>query len=632
MRKLFTLILPIICGLLYANPANFSVATIPDSLKKDAYGIVRFSRTEFDYKSEKSGVEKHSYAITVLNKNSKEMGDFIVYGDKFRKLNKFSATLYDANGKLLRKFKMSDINISQISAGLADDNVYYFFTCQIPGFPFTIHYEYEIDWKNGNFSFPVFAPQSGYSLAVEKADYILNLPADIKIRQKVLNNMPETPAISEEEGRKEYLWSVANLKAIEQEVFSPQLKELRPTLFVSPESFVYDNVRGRITDWNSYGQWVFGLLRGRDELSLDVKNQILALTRNADTDREKVKILYDYLGNTTRYVSIQLGIGGYQPMLASEVNKTGFGDCKALSFYLQTMLETIGIQSNYIVIRLDPRNKTLLNDYANFHEMNHVILQVPLENDTLWLECTNPKIPFGFIHNGISGHEALKITSEGGYFCHLPDYPDSLNVDKNSIQVKINADGSAGMKSRKEWHIKTYDDNFGFNLLPTNKQIDKLRRAITLPDATVNAVRVAENKSSMPSFLVDYDVETSLYGTLTGNRLFVPVNPFRSQYDWFKKQGRKYDIDVRQGFNDIDEIFIAIPDNYEIESLPESFSLSTVYGNFASHIISQDNGIVVRQSFYFPQGRYSVTEYNAIRDFFKQINAIYDSKIVLRKK
>ncbi len=32
----------------------------------------------------------------------------------------------------------------------------------------------------------------------------------------------------------------------------------------------------------------------------------------------------------THYISIQVGIGGYQPFLASDVDRLNYGDCKAL--------------------------------------------------------------------------------------------------------------------------------------------------------------------------------------------------------------------------------------------------------------------------------------------------------------
>ena len=89
------------------------------------------------------------------------------------------------------------------------------------------------------------------------------------------------------------------------------------------------------------------------------------------------------------------------------------------------MLKELGIASTYTII--STTNERLLPDFSSANQMNHVILQVPLPQDTLWLECTNPSLPFGYVHQDIAGHDALLIEPDGGKMCRLPTYPDSLN-------------------------------------------------------------------------------------------------------------------------------------------------------------------------------------------------------------
>ena len=161
---------------------------------------------------------------------------------------------------------------------------------------------------------------------MENAEYRLRLPEGCEYQNKT-HNLTSEPQKSSDSKDKTLLWKVANLKALEHESYAGQITEIAALMFIRPVSFSFDGVKGRISDWNDMGVWIYSLLKGRDELPEDAK-----------TDHEKVKILYDHLGNTTRYVSIQLGIGGYQPMKAAEVYKTGFGDCNALTNYMKAML------------------------------------------------------------------------------------------------------------------------------------------------------------------------------------------------------------------------------------------------------------------------------------------------------
>ena len=630
--KILICLLFISAGCFSANDrSDLAVKSIPDSLKKNAYAVIRFSNTGFDYKSEISGTEKHSIAITVLEKKGKDLSDFKCYGDKFTELKSFSGILYDADGKLLRKFKMSDVRSTEYSSELASDAKSYYFECETPSFPFTVHYEYELSCKKGILAFPTFHPQTNWNLSVEKAVFSLILPSNVEFQSKAIN-MNAKPTEITEKGNIRYEWTVENLNAIEPEDFSPGIEVYAPELFTNPKSFIYDGVPGIITDWDAMGKWQYNLNRDRNILTDNTKAKILELTKDAKSDREKVKILYDYLGQTTRYVSIQLGIGGLQPIAAAEVCKTGFGDCKGLSNYMSAMLDVVGIPSNYTVIRLDKNRKILFHDYSNFYQTNHVILQVPLVKDTLWLECTNPREPFGFVHNSISGHDALVNTAQGGIIQRLPDYPDSLNIEKNCANLVLNPDGSAKVSMQKQCKVKIYDNYDWFPLAKSSEQADYLREEINLPNVIIGPVRVTEDKSPLPSLSIDYSWTTIMYGSKTGNRLFVPVNPFQTTYEWMKKKNRVHDMVINTGFKNIDSIYIPIPEGFEIESVPSSSSVSTDFGHFESSIQVKEKGILIQQSTFLPAGKYDVSLYPEFVAFFEKLSTAYRGKIIFRKQ
>ena len=611
---------------------DLAVSQIPDSLKKNAYGVVRSATTLFEYKSVSNGIQKELLILTVLDKKGKEMANFNYTGDKFRELTSLSLKLYDANGIFLRKYGISDIKKSEWtdSHTLAQDVEYYSLTCESPVFPFTAVFEYEVNWKNGLLVFPSFFPQDDYNLSLEKANYSITLPENVEFQHRTFN-LTDTPTKTSKKGNITYEWKAVNLKSIESEPLNPDFRKFVPLLYIRPVKFVYDKVEGEISDWKSYGKWEYELIKDRDILTEETKIRLNELTKDAKNEREKVKILYDYLGKTTRYVSIQLGIGGYQPMFASEVCKTGFGDCKALSNYLKAMLSAVGVKSFYAGIESHKTHKQLYADFPNFNQMNHVILQVPLPGDTIWLECTNPRVPFGFVHNNIAGHDALVITPEGGKIHKLPDYPDSLNVESFKATVEISANGSAKIKTRKSCHAKIYDNNDFFPLQKPSEQADALRKEIQLSNVVMGNIEVKEDKSVLPVMNINYMWSSSLIGTKTGNRLFIPVNPFRTTYEGLKKSKRIHDIVIQNGFVDADSISFVLPEGFVVESIPAPVKVETAFGSFISEVKITGKKADVIQNVFMKTGQWNVTTYPDFIGFIDKISAGYKAKIIVRQ-
>ena len=622
----------IVCSLVFASNErkDLSVTLIPESLTVEANSVVRNSIITFEYISPLKGIEKNIKEYTILRENGLRNAHFSVYGDKFRKLKKFSAIIYDKDGNELKRYKMSDVNSTEWTSELASDNLLYYFECQPPTFPFTISYEYETEWNKGILSFPVFAPQFNSDLSVQKASYTLKVPIGTDILFEG-NSFIAAPEKKTENGFEILHWKINDLKPISTEQFSPEIEELVPILYAIPKNFTFDGQNGSIASINSIGQFQNKLNEDRNNLTDDVKQQIINLTQNAKSDKEKVQILYDHLGQTTRYESIQLGIGGFQPATSGEVNKMAFGDCKGLSFYLKSMLEAIGINSDYTIIRSDLNKKNLQENFTSYLRSNHIILRVPSANDTLWLECTNAKVPFGYVHKNISGHNAIVVIQNGGEFVRLPDYPDDKNLSKNDIVINFNSSDKTQIKVKNINHLKKYEDVIGLTMLNSNEQIDHIRRSINLQNASVGQLKIEENKSKEPILSLEYDV-LSNYGTKTGNRYFIPLNVFRNDKNGLVKTNRKHNIVITNGWQHIDNIKIILPDGYEIEYLPKPVVIDSPFGVIESEVKTDgENTILINQRLLMKSGNWDVKTYDDFYNFMNKIASTYKEDIVLKK-
>src|SRR5471030_976009 len=92
-------------------PKDLFVASgIPDSLKEDANSVLRFSAITSEIKGPGKQILKVHYLVTLLNeKASKLAGIALPYNKKFSSVAAFEMKVYDADGKLLKKYHKGDM-------------------------------------------------------------------------------------------------------------------------------------------------------------------------------------------------------------------------------------------------------------------------------------------------------------------------------------------------------------------------------------------------------------------------------------------------------------------------------------------------------------------------------------------
>jgi transglutaminase-like putative cysteine protease len=606
---------------------NYSVSAIPDSLKTDAQAIVRYSSQSFFQQDEQNGTYKVVYIITILNEKAKSYSDLVIPEDDFLELKNFSGEVYDATGKLIKKMAKKDLFTTAYSADLANSGKRNLCRYHSPVYPYTVKYEYEMKFKNGILFYPTFEPIPGYDVSLERAVYNLQIPINQKLRYKAQGT--DIQSTKNHSIGDAYSLKLSGLKAISYEKWAP-VEELFPIVYLSPDAFCVAGVCGSMTNWETFGQWNAELLKGRNALPPKTVDKVQELTQNVTNQREKVKILYDYLQKTTRYVGIQLGIGGWQPMKAEEVAKTGFGDCKALTNYMKSLLEVVDIPSYYTVI--GTKKKRFFSDFPSFGQANHVILMVPLEEDTVYLECTSQQVPFGYV-GSLAGHDALAISGDKAFFHTLPEYSSCANEESNHIQMQVDAAGTGNLTIHSVFKNEEFEWLYYLLKNAGAKESNDVQTSLLrVHKPRISQFRKEETLDVLPRLDVYFTVECEDFATQTGSRMFIPVNPSKTGIkDLLTGSSRKYDIvmDVNRCQNDT--VVIQIPEGYNIESLPKAVEMESPYGYFKSDIIEKDGLLIYIQSFEIKKGRYSAAEFEEMKKFYNRIESLHNGKIGLKK-
>jgi hypothetical protein len=622
-------------GHAHGGDPKYPVTDIPEELKINVNVVIREDQMIFKILSKsKASLYVHE-VITILNDKGKDYASEIVSYDKLSKIKDFNGAVYDASGKQIKRLKNSEIYDQSAFDGfsLYSDARFKSIDLAQGSYPYTVEFDYEIEYKY-LFYIPGFVVVPEEKISVQHASFSLLFPQDLAPRYSVRNTEIKAKLEKTNEGLESITWSFENVKPIKFEPYGPLRSELVTSIHAAPSAFEYDNYSGTMATWDQFGQWIAALNKGRNILPEDTKQKIKQLTASLKTTEEKVKAVYEYMQNKTRYVSIQLGIGGFQPFEASVVDQTGYGDCKALSNYMVALLESINIRSHYALISAGPNASNLKAEFPS-SQFNHAIVAVPNGKDTLWLECTSQSNPFGYQGSFTGDRKALLITDNGAKIVNTVRYTADQNLQSRTADVDVQASGDAKAVIKTTYSGVQYEnDNLDATL---NNQYDEQKKWIQentkIPSFDVNSFSMSSHKSKIPSAIVKLDLTLRRYATVSGKRIFLSPNLMnRSSYVPEKVESRKTNVVRRMNYTDLDTIRFHLPEGIYPEFLPEPVKLKSQFGEYEAMYKVDQGSLVYIRRVKMTKGDFPPEAYQELIDFYKKISKADNTKLVFLSK
>lgn len=614
-----------------ASKIEYPVSSIPKELLKDANAVIRFSEDNFEILTDKKATLKKSYAITILKKEALDMADLELYYDEFSSISAINVTVFDEFGNKVKKIPSSDIidynTCSEYS--LYENNHAKVVDSKYQTLPFTVEVSYTINYT-GLLSYPEWVPNESFNISVERSKHSVTFPEEITCRFKE-QNIGVSPIITNSKGFKNYIWDLTNLKVLKDEPYSLPIMQYAPAVFSAPSDFKIDGFKGNANSWESLGKWDYSLIEGRDILSPESSDSIKSLVSNCSSDLEKVKLLYKFLQENTRYVSIQIGIGGWQPYEAEKVNKLKYGDCKALANYMKAMLKAVGINSIYVLVDAGEFESAMMKDFPS-NQFNHAFLCVPIENDTIWLECTDPYGTPGYLSTFTDDRDVLLVTSEGGKVVHTPSYSGNDNLQLHTAIVRIDATGNAICTMNNSFQ-GLHHTNSSY-LLHTDKEDQKkeLYNRIAIPNFEIKDFKEIEEKSKIPAIKEELNLLLKNYGSVMGNRLIIPLNLLNKENLIPRdRDSRISDIYLPREILEIDTIHYYIPEGYKIESISQNEELKSEFGSYKCIISVKGNEIAYIRRQFKNKGTFDKTKYSDFFAYVERLNILDNAKVVLIK-
>ena len=603
---------------------SYVLAAIPESVKKDADVVKRYENVFFEVTDIDRAELKSHTVYTIFSDKGSHILNFRVQANKFRMLGEVDIRVYDAFGKAVQKFKRKDLLSYADGDGLIDDGKVFYMRIPVTYYPVTVEINYELRYKGTLFypSYDILSPGVGVEMSV----FTAKVPKGLDLRFKP-SNVDIKPEITEEEKYKSYRWTVKNLSPVKYEEDVIGESDGYPSVVLAPNKFKMDDYEGDMSTWRNFGMWYANLKKGIDVLPENKKSFFRNLVQNAKDDREKVKLVYEYLQKNFRYVSIQLGIGGYRPLAATFTDDKKYGDCKGLSNYVQAALEAVNVKSYQALIYRDANPRLLTNDFP-LNEFNHVILLVPDKKDTIWLECTSKTLDFDKLDISTENRHALVVTEEGGVLVRTPD----SRPEENLFSVRTTVELQEGGEAKTSTLFTTtgyYKEEMNEVLMAKKdeqKQILVRYWQIKQPDN----FELAKKEQGTA---LDMEIE-KVPEFIAGNKMFLAprfIKLWRSKLP--AVENRKQDYFLGLTFDKRDTTIFKMPAGFTVDALPKGKELNCPYASYTTKywFNEEEKAIYSSTQLLIKQYRVPAAAYNEVKKFFDEVLLDDAQRIVIKK-
>jgi transglutaminase-like putative cysteine protease len=632
-NKLHCIVWLLLTFAMQAQKMELSSVFIPSELKENANSLVRLQEIDIVIKSDHEYVITTQKIITVFNENGLNNIDANEYYDASNKILEIEATVFNSFGNEIKKIKKKDFKDHSVADGFSifTDNRMLRLDYTPVSYPFTVVYTSKKQSSNTAF-IPGWYPIDDLYESVEKSTFSITYPSDLGFKFKEFNIADR--AIVKQQTENTIQFTASQLLAEKNEEYGVSYLSRMPYVIFGLEKFSLEGVSGNATSWKDFGQWMYSsFLANNEQVSPDTQIKLTALIGTEKDPVKKAKLVYKFMQDKTRYVSVQMGIGGWKPMLSSDVDRLGYGDCKALSNYTRALLKSVGVISYYTIIYGGEQKRSLHQDFVSM-QGNHAVLAIPNEKGYYFLECTSQKKPFGYEGDFTDDRYALVVKPDGGELIKTNQFETlkSTQISKGSYVIDPlgNLSGTIKIVSKGIQYENVYE----LKDLPKQETEDYYKSHFRwINNLKLQKYKYTDDRDEV-TFTEDLEISAANYMAVSGTTLMLTLNVFNQNNVIPQRyRNRKTNFEIDRGFQDVDEIEIAISDQFKIDAKPENIEINSKFGSYAlEYTFLPNNKILYKRKISISNGVFDKSEYEEYRKFKEQIAKNDNAKIVLSQK
>jgi tetratricopeptide (TPR) repeat protein len=456
---------------------------------------------------------------------------------------------------------------------------------------------------------------------VQNAEYVLITPKDRTFYfDQNIPGLTTSDAVSG--NQRVYRFSAKNIPALNPEPAMPPWPEVLGSVHVSTYK-----------SWDDLGRWYWGLVKDQFDLDDETRKLAKKITEGKTTELDKVKAVYKWVIENTRYVALEFGIYGYKPRRCVQTVARGWGDCKDKATVIATLLKEIGIKSTIVVTRTRMRGD-FRSKIASFAPFDHAIAYVP--SLKLYLDGTAEHTGIYELPKMDVGAVVLHVNEGKAELTRIPDADPEKNFVKRELAVDLDAKGAAKLEidsSTGGYNSASWRDAYG---------AESTRRERMTRDLGGDFPGVAINEGAqglVTSDLANNEEPVKIkvralapgFARNEGDTLSMPVTSgFRLTTNYASLSQRRQPVELI-AFTTVDDTYrIKLPAGAKVVSAPENREGSSPFGSFSIKVEQGKGEVVVRSKLRVKASRIEPRDYQAWKRFCEDADSAFSPRLMVK--
>jgi Flp pilus assembly protein TadD len=349
---------------------------------------------------------------------------------------------------------------------------------------------------------------------------------------------------------------------------------------------------------------------------------------DAAAKRALVGAVYDFVVSQTRYVGLEFGIHGYKPYRVDDVLRRRFGDCKDKASLMHALLESLGIDSRLVLLRMR-RLGAIPAAPASLAVFNHAILYVP-ELD-LWLDGTAAYSGSRELPDEDRGASVLVVNpGSAPRFGTIPDALAQENRTEAAFDVAVGADGAATVRGRSRI-AGSQAPRYRRSYLSEHDRRAQFEKAFnrTFPGLRVEALAISDLTRIEDDVELSFELGVPRYAQPDASGLrFTPFGTGAGYVESYAAQSeRRHDLVLGAPSESRFTYRFALPGGWTAVEVPEDASADTPEGAFEVRYRAEGGAILVEGRVTFKTGRVPAARYPAFRELAAGIDRAFARRV-----